>query len=84
MGRRTELLIAAAGRAPVGITSATTNTGLTAAQLSSNPFLIRSTTAINEVIETTGSDFITTNAESLYVQDDFRVTSDLQLNVGLR
>ena len=74
----------AAGQAPVGITSATTNAGLTATQLSTNPFLIRSTTAINEVIETTRGHFVTTNVESFYVQDDFRVTRDLQLNVGLR
>jgi outer membrane receptor protein involved in Fe transport len=74
----------AAGQAPVGITSATTNTALTAAQLSTNPFLIRSTTSIMEVIETTRGHFITTNVESFYVQDDFRVTRDLQLNVGLR
>jgi outer membrane receptor protein involved in Fe transport len=74
----------AAGQAPAGSTSATTNTGLTAAQLSTNPFLIRSTTAINEVIENTGSDFITTNVESFYVQDDFRLTRDMQFNVGLR
>ena len=74
----------AAGQAPVGITSATTNTGLTASQLSTNPFLIRSTTAINEVIESTGSHFVTTNVESFYVQDDFRFTRDVQFNVGLR
>jgi hypothetical protein len=36
-----------AGGAPAGVTSAITNTGLTAAQLSTNPFLIRSTTSIH-------------------------------------
>lgn len=74
----------AAGRAPVGITSTTTNSGLTAAQLSTNPFLIRSTTSISSVFDSTGSDFITTSVESFYVQDDFRPTSHLQFNVGLR
>jgi outer membrane receptor protein involved in Fe transport len=74
----------AAGQAPAGITSATTNTALTAPQLSTNPFLIRSTTAINSVIDSTGGQFITTNVESFYVQEDFRFTRNLQFNVGLR
>ena len=74
----------AAGQIPAGITSATTNTGLTAAQLSVNPFLIRSTTGVSRVFDSTGGDFITTNVESFYVQDDFRFTRDLQFNVGLR
>ena len=73
-----------AGLAPAGLTSATTNTGLTAAQLSTNPFLIRSATNISRNFDTTGGDFLTTNVESFYVQDDFRVTRDLQFNVGLR
>ncbi|MDX6303232.1 MAG: hypothetical protein QOI77_201 [Blastocatellia bacterium] len=74
----------AAGLAPAGITSATTNTGLTAAQLSTNPFLIRSATNITRTFDSTGGDFLTTDAESFYVQDDFRVTRNLQLNVGVR
>lgn len=74
----------AAGQVPVGISSATTNTALTAAQLSTNPFLIRSTTQINSALDSTGGEFITTNVESFYGQDGFRLTSDLQLNVGLR
>ena len=74
----------AAGRAPVGITSTTTNSGLTAAQLSTNPFLIRSTTSISNSIVDTRGNFITTNVESFYIQDDFRFTRNLQFNVGLR
>jgi hypothetical protein len=74
----------AAGQAPAGLTSATTNTGLTAGQLSTNPFLIRSTTGIGELIERTGTDFITTTVESFYLQENFRVARDLQLNLGLR
>lgn len=74
----------AAGQAPAGITNATTNTGLTAAQLSTNPFLIRSTTGVASLFEITGSNFISTNVESFYVQDDFRITRNLQFNVGLR
>jgi outer membrane receptor protein involved in Fe transport len=73
-----------AGQAPAGVTSATTNVGLTAAQLSTNPFLIRSTTGISTVFDSTGGNFITTNVESFYVQDDFRFSRELQFNVGLR
>jgi hypothetical protein len=72
------------GVAPVGISGATTNTGLTAAQLTNNPFLIRSTTGIGTFRDTTGGRFITTSVESFYVQDDLRVTRDLQLNLGFR
>jgi outer membrane receptor protein involved in Fe transport len=74
----------AAGQAPAGITVATTNSGLTAAQLSTNPFLIRSTTGVGHSIINSNGDFITTNVESFYIQDDFRVTKDVQFNVGLR
>src|SRR6185369_1032321 len=48
----------AAGQAPGGITSSSTNTALTAAQLSTNPFLIRSTTVISSAADTTGGKFI--------------------------
>ena len=74
----------ASGQAPAGILNAATNTGLTAAQLSTDPFLIRSTTGINTVLDSTGGDYITTNVESFYGQDDVRLTRDLQLNLGLR
>ena len=73
-----------AGQVPVGISSAVTNTGLTAAQLSINPFLIRSTTGITTFFNSTGGEFITTNVESFYAQDDFRLTRNLQFNFGLR
>jgi outer membrane receptor protein involved in Fe transport len=74
----------AAGQAPAGITSAITNTGLTAAQISTNPFLIRSTTSISNSIFDTRGDFIRTNVESFYIQDDFRFRKNVQFNVGLR
>ncbi len=74
----------AAGQAPAGLTSVITNTGLTAAQISTNPFLIRSTTAVSSVQDSSGNDFVTNSVESVYLQDDFRITRDLQLNAGLR
>jgi len=74
----------AAGQAPGGISSASTNAGLTAAQLSTNPFLIRSTTGIGTSRDSTGGNFITTSVESFYAQDDFRLTRDIQLNLGGR
>ncbi len=74
----------AAGQAPAGITSVTTNTGLTAAQISTNPFLIRSNTTVGHFIDDTKGNFIRTNVESFYVQDDFRFRKDVQFNVGLR
>ena len=74
----------AAGQAPSGLTNATTNTGLTAAQLSTNPFLIRSTTGISTANDSTGGNFITTSVESFYAQDDLRLTRNVQLNIGVR
>ena len=73
-----------AGQAPVGITNATTNTALTSAQLSTNPFLIRSATGISSARDSTHGDFIKTTVESFYGQDEFRLLSNLQLSVGLR
>lgn len=74
----------AAGRAPSGLTRATTNTNLTAAQLSVNPFLIRSTTTVSDFDLNTHDEFTTTNVESFYFQDDFKITKHMQLNFGLR
>jgi hypothetical protein len=74
----------ATGQAPAGITSATTNTGLTAAQISTNPFLIRSNTTVGHFIDDTKGNFIRTNVESFYIQDDFRFRNNVQVNVGLR
>jgi outer membrane receptor protein involved in Fe transport len=79
---RVNVLIAA-GQAPSGITTAITNMSLTAAQLGTNPFLIRSTTGIGTSLDSTGG-FISTNVQSFYVQDDLRIRPNLQVNVGVR
>jgi hypothetical protein len=73
-----------AGQAPFGISGATTNTSLTSAQLSTNPFLIRSTTVISSAADTTGGKFISTDVESFYGQDNVRLGRNFQLNVGFR
>ena len=74
----------AAGQAPTGITGAATNTALTAGQLSTNPFLIRSTTGVNSVNDSTNGRFIGTTVESFYIQNELRITRNLQLKTGAR
>ena len=80
---RVDALIAA-GLAPAGITSVTTDTTLTAAQLQVNPFLIRSSTRVRDFFLNTGGQATTSNVESFYVQDDYKLSRNVQLNVGLR
>jgi outer membrane receptor protein involved in Fe transport len=72
------------GSAGGTINATTTNTGLTAAQLSTNPFLIRTSTRVRdfELVTSAGDTF--TNVESFYVQDDFKITKNVQFNFGLR
>jgi outer membrane receptor protein involved in Fe transport len=74
----------AAGQAPAGLLNASTDTTLTSAQLSTNPFLIRSTTGISTSLDTTNGKFITTGVEGFYVQDEFRLSRNVQVNLGLR
>jgi len=74
----------AAGQAPTGITGAATNAALTAGQLSTNPFLIRSTTGVSSFDDSTDGRFISTNVESFYLQNELRITRTLQLNAGAR
>jgi outer membrane receptor protein involved in Fe transport len=49
-----------------------------------NPILILSTVGVRDFRLTTHGDFATTNTQAFYVQDDFKVTKDFQLNLGMR
>jgi len=67
-----------------GPTSVVTNSALTLAQVSTNPFLIRSSTRVRDFrLQTTAGD-TSTNVESFYLQDDYKLTKNVQFNFGLR
>jgi len=67
-----------------GPTSVVTNSALTLTQVSTNPFLIRSSTRVRDFrLQTTAGD-TSSNVESFYIQDDYKVMKNLQLNGGLR
>jgi len=67
-----------------GPTSVVTNSGLTLAQVSVNPFLIRSSTRVRDFrLQTTAGDTIS-NVESFYIQDDYKLAKNVQFNFGLR
>jgi outer membrane receptor protein involved in Fe transport len=67
-----------------GPTSVVTNGALTVAQISTNPFLIRSSTRVRDFrLQTTAGD-TSSNVEGFYIQDDFKLTKNVQFNFGLR
>jgi outer membrane receptor protein involved in Fe transport len=70
----------AAGQLPAGITSVVAGT-ITAAEALNNPFLVRATTRVRDfkLIAKTN-----TKVESWYIQDDWRLTRNFQLNLGVR
>jgi len=74
----------AAGTAPAGITSSAVNAGLTAAQLSVNPILISTSYRTRDFTLNTGSGKTTTRMQGFYIQDDFKISKDVQFNFGLR
>jgi outer membrane receptor protein involved in Fe transport len=49
-----------------------------------NPILILSSVSVRDFRLTTHGSFATTNTQAFYVQDDFKVTKDFQLNLGVR
>ena len=74
-----------AGQGPTGITSVTTNTGLTPTQLSTgSPILVLTSVRVRDFFLNTGDKNTSTAVESFYVQDDWKIVKDLQLNAGMR
>ncbi len=79
---RVQQLIDAGLLASSGITSASTGTvNIVGIQ---NPFLLLDVVRVRDFRLTTHGGFSRSNTESFYVQDDFKVTKDFQLNLGLR
>ena len=74
-----------AGQAPAGVTTAITDAAATSDLGSiANPFLILDVVRARDFSLNTLGEFTTTNTESFYVQDDWRITPNLQVNLGLR
>jgi outer membrane receptor protein involved in Fe transport len=65
-----------------GILSASTNTALTAAQLSVNPFLVLSSVRVRDF--RLQAPRTNTAMEAFYIQDDWKITKNFQINGGLR
>jgi outer membrane receptor protein involved in Fe transport len=65
-----------------GYTTATT--GVFDVATAPNPILLLSSVRVRDFRLTTHGDFTHTNTESFYVQDDWKVTRNLQFNLGLR
>lgn len=75
-----EALRLAGGTLPGGATSVTTGT-VTPAELNNNPVLVRLTTRVRDFRLNAQTK---TNVESFYIQDDWKIVKNFQLNVGAR
>ena len=72
------------GAGAFGTQYTTASTGAVSLASLVNPILILSTVSVRDFRLTTHGDFSRSNTESFYVQDDFKVTKDLQINLGGR
>src|SRR6266852_1824703 len=72
----------AGGFAPTGILTASTNSGLTSAQLSTNPFLVLSSVRVRDFRLIAPSTY--TNMEAFYIQNDYKLSKNIQLSGGVR
>jgi hypothetical protein len=66
-----------------GPTSVSTNAAVISS-LTTNPFLIRTSTRVRDFRLVTGAGDTYTNVESFYIQDDYKINRNIQLNLGLR
>jgi outer membrane receptor protein involved in Fe transport len=73
--------IPAATLAALGLTVNPTATSISTAEAFGNPFIIRNTTRVRD-FELVGKTY--TNAESFYVQDDWKFLPNWQFNIGAR
>jgi outer membrane receptor protein involved in Fe transport len=70
------------GFAPAGILTTSTVSGLTSAQINANPFLVLSSVRVRDFrLQAPKSD---TKMEAFYIQDDWKITKNFQINGGLR
>ncbi len=74
-------LLINAGQAPAGVTTAVTGT---VSISPTNPFLLLDVVRARDFSLNTRGGFTDTNTESFYVQDDWKLTRNLQVNLGLR
>jgi hypothetical protein len=65
---------------PTGLTSVVTGS-ITASEAFNNPFLVRTTTRVRD-FELVADTY--TDVEGFYIQDDFKISKDVQFNFGLR
>jgi outer membrane receptor protein involved in Fe transport len=70
-----------AGQAPAGVTTAALGT---VSINPTNPFLLLDVVRARDFTLNTRGEFTTTRTESFYVQEDWKATRNLQVNLGLR